>query len=78
MIFSFLKKLVYIWMAAYLAFLFTSVLFGGRVMKGIGEKSGIHYFEKLADESDAIKHKVDSLLGRAGKLKEQGEEKSAP
>ena len=78
MIFNFIKKLIYLWLFAYLVFLVTSVFFGGGIMKDIGEKLGIQYFDKLADDGDAIKHKVDSLLGRLDETKEQREEKSTP
>jgi hypothetical protein len=74
---NFLKKLIYLWLIAYLAFFVTSILFGGGIVRGIGEKLGLHYFEKLAEEGDAIKRKADSLLGRADatKAKEEGKEK---
>ena len=73
--FNFLKKLVYLWLIAYLAFFLTSVFFGGGIIRDINEKLGFSYFEKLAEEGDAIKRKADSLLGRARGTKEKEEDK---
>jgi hypothetical protein len=72
---NFLKKLVYAWLIAYVAFLITSVFFGGRIVRDISEKLGLHYFEKIAEEGDAIKRKMDSFFGRGNGTKEKGDEK---
>jgi hypothetical protein len=75
-VFNFLKKLVYAWLIAYLAFFVTSIVFGGGIVRDIGDKLGLHYFDKLAEEGDAIKRKADSLLRRGGNAaKEKEEEK---
>jgi hypothetical protein len=73
--FNFFKKFLYLWVVAYLAFFVTSIFFGGGIIRGIGEKLGLHYFEKLAEEGDAIKHKADSFLGKGNGAKEKGEDK---
>jgi hypothetical protein len=73
--FNFFKKLLYLWVIAYLAFFVTSILFGGGIVRDIGEKLGFHHFDKLAEEGDAIKHKADSFLGRGNGAKEKEEGK---
>jgi hypothetical protein len=74
-VFNFFKKFLYLWVIAYLAFFVTSLLFGGGIIRGIGEKLGLHYLDKLAEEGDAIKHKADSLFGRGNGAKENEEGK---
>jgi len=74
-VFNIVKKLVYIWLLAYLAFMLISVFSGGSVMRELGQKFGLSFFEKLADESDGIKRKADSFLRRTDRTKDKGEEK---
>jgi hypothetical protein len=77
MVLNFIKKFIYFWLLAYIAFLVTSIFFGGGIVKEIGEKFNNKFLAELADEGDAIKNKADSLMGRLAGVKEQREEKSA-
>ena len=73
--FNFIKKFVYAWLLAYVAFMLISVFSGGSVMREFGERLGLSFFEKLANEGDAIKRKADSFLRRSSGTKDKGEEK---
>ncbi len=73
--FNVIKKLVYIWLLAYLAFVVISVFSGGSVVREIGEKFRIPYFDKLAEEGDALKRKADSFFRSTNGKKQKEEEK---
>lgn len=73
--FKLIKKLFYLSVLAILAFVITSVFYGGGIARQIGETIGFGFFDNLADKGDAIKYKADSAVGKIERITEEREEK---